>query len=126
MKYLLLALVAADLDQPVGERDVKWFNRASNATPLIGIWRVDPADLATLKSLGDVEMEFDHGGNLIYVIKGEETQQIILMTYKVQGGSILTDQPSHPSPQRSKYVLSDDGALTIYFDGEASRFIRRK
>jgi hypothetical protein len=124
--YLLLAFAAADAasHQPVGLGEMKWFDRPSNAAALIGTWRVDPNDAATLNAFGDVEMEFDDRGNLRYVLKGRETDQIILMTYKVQGDLILSDQPSHPNPQRSKYVLGKDGSLTIYFDGQAARFIR--
>lgn len=127
MIHLMLALLmaASASHQSTGVGDVRWSSRPSNETALIGTWRVDPADAATLNAFGDAELEFDDHRNLRYVVKGRETDQIILMTYEVQGDEILSDQPSHRSPQRSKYVLGADGSLTIYFDGQAARFIRR-
>lgn len=127
MIHLMLALMIAApaSQQSTGVGDVKWFSRHSRTPTLVGAWQVDPADAATLNAFGNVEMQFDERGNLRYVVKGREADQIILMTYKVEGDEILSDQPSHPRPQRSKYLLGTDGSLTIYFDGRATRFIRR-
>ena len=103
---------------------MNWFKPSkAEVSTLVGSWRVDPADAASVDALGDVEMEFDKRGNLRYLIKAAETDQIVLMTYEVRGDRIITDQPMHPDPQESKFELTK-GSLAIYFGEEASRFLR--
>ena len=102
-----------------------WFRRsAKHDDRLIGRWQVDPADAASIEALGDIAIEFDADGNLIYIIRSGERDEVILMTYRVDGDTIVTDQPSHPRPERTRYAISGDGALTLWFAGAASRFVR--
>ena len=106
------------------EQTMGWFNKAfKNTNGLIGRWVVDPSDQVAVGIYGDVTLEFDDSGNLTYTIKSPANAQIILMTYKVAGDEIITDQPSHPNPQRSHFTLEDD-TLTISFEGQPSRFVR--
>ena len=103
---------------------MSWFRRAPVANPLLGVWRVDPADTAALESLGDVSVEFDDAGHLNYLINSEGKVEAILMTYRIEGSTIISDQPSHPNPQRTAFELASDGALILSFGGERSRFIQ--
>jgi hypothetical protein len=68
-------------------------------------------------------MEFDDRGNLIYIVKAADKDQVMLMTYHVAGNQIITDQPSAPKPQKSEFSLDDD-TLTLVFDGLEARFNR--
>jgi len=102
-----------------------WFRRkAKSDERLLGPWKVDPTDAAALAALGQVSIDFDDTGNLNYIVASEGKSEIILMTYLVDGSSIITDQPSHPNEQRTKYEISEDGVLTLSFEGEPSRFVR--
>ncbi|WP_380872455.1 hypothetical protein ACFB49_33910 [Sphingomonas sp. DBB INV C78] len=102
-----------------------WFRKKiKESNLLLGRWTIDPSHLETQQNLGNVSMEFDADGNLIYIIKSSGKNEAILMTYRLDGASIITDQPSHPGPQRTAYSLSDDGVLTLAFGGETSRFVR--
>ena len=101
-----------------------WFKKSkAEDVELLGRWAIDPTDQSAVDAFGDVALEFDERGNLIYVIKEAEKDQIILMTYKVVGNELITDQPSHPDPQSTHYSISGD-TLNLAFGGQPSRFIR--
>ena len=101
-----------------------WFGkRKPTGMELLGRWTIDPLDTAAVEAFGDAALEFDDRGNLIYIIKGADKDQIILMTYHVVGDAVITDQPSHPNPQSTRFEVSGD-ALTLTFGGRPSRFIR--
>ncbi|WP_205478796.1 hypothetical protein [Sphingomonas arenae] len=101
-----------------------WF-RKSEATghELLGRWKVDPTDTAAVEAYGDAALEFDERGNLIYIVKGQEKDQIILLTYRVVGNVLITDQPSHPDRQSTHFKVSGD-ALDLTFGGQPARFRR--
>ncbi len=103
---------------------MSWFDRrAKRARDLIGRWAVDPTDVSAEAALGEVILEFDDRGNLIYIIKDDEKDQVILMTYQIDGRRIITDQPSHPSPQATDFELAGD-RLMLAFEGVPSKFVR--
>ena len=91
---------------------------------LLGAWAVDRTDARALAELGDVLLEFQEHGQLTYMIRCETKDQIILMRYKVEGDTIITDQPSSPQEERTAYSLSPDGILTLEFGGTPYRFRR--
>jgi hypothetical protein len=72
---------------------------------LIGIWKSDETDETTQKTLGKVTMTFTEDGQLIYDIFEGDKQQRVNMVYKVQGDTIISDQPSHPQEQRTRYKI---------------------
>jgi hypothetical protein len=92
---------------------------------LVGAWVVDETDTRALAELGNVLMEFGDGGGLIYTIRGQEKDQIILLRYKVEGSTIVTDQPSQPRVERTEFSVAD-GVLTLTFDGVPCRFVKAK
>jgi hypothetical protein len=91
---------------------------------LIGTWNSDESDEATQKALGKVTMTFTEDGKLIYDIFEGSKQQRMSMTYKVQGNTIISDQPSHPQGQRTKYKIENDDKLILDFEGEKTIFKR--
>lgn len=90
---------------------------------LVGTWLLDEADERARADLGDVLLEFDEDGNLIYVMRGDETDQIIKLRYEIDGDTIITDQPSAPQTERTAFSL-EDRALTLAFGGVPYRFYR--
>lgn len=99
-----------------------WKN-AGASNPLLGRWAVDPSDAATVHALGDVVMEFEEHGKLRYVIRAVEKDQIILMTYRIEGDHVITDQPSHPNPQTTRFFVRGQ-SLQLDFEGVPSKFVR--
>ena len=92
---------------------------------LIGAWVVDESDTRALAELGDVLMEFGEGGGLAYTIRTQDREQIMLLRYRVEGSTIVTDQPSAPRIERTAFSLSDDGVLTLAFGGTPYLFKRQ-
>lgn len=93
---------------------------------LIGIWNSDENDETTQKTLGKVTMTFTGDGKLIYDIFEGDKQQRMNMVYKVQGDTIISDQPSHPQEQRTRYKVENGDKLILDFEGEKTVFNKNK
>ena len=92
---------------------------------MIGAWLVDETDARALTDLGNVLLEFGEGGGLLYTIRGQEKDQIVKLQYKVEGFTIVTDQPSEPRVECTQFSLTDD-MLTLAFGGVPYRFVRAR
>ena len=66
--------------------------------------------------------EFTPDGRLIYSITENGKTGIMNMVYRVENGVLITDQPSHPSEERTKYSFDDDGLLVLDYDGQKTWF----
>jgi hypothetical protein len=88
---------------------------------LVGTWVVDDTDRHTLADLGNVELEFGEDGALTYTIHAEGKRQIIKLLYRIDGATIVTDQPSAPRMERTAFSLSEDGILILAFGGTPYR-----
>jgi hypothetical protein len=92
---------------------------------LVGTWLVDETDSRALVDLGSVVMKFQQDGRLIYTILTRKKNQIIKLRHQIDGGVIITTQPSAPRIERTAFALSTDGVLTLAFDGVPYRFKRQ-
>jgi len=92
---------------------------------LVGAWVVDEKDARTLTDLGNVLIEFGEDGGLLYTIRGQEKSQIMKLRYRVEGSTIVTDQPSEPRVERTQFSLADD-MLILAFGGVPFRFVRAR
>ena len=100
-------------------------NKMSNGRDaLVGIWQADSRDDATLKTYGNVTLKFDTEGKLRYTIHGNGKDEISLLTYHLESGFIVTNQPSHPKLERTAYELTPDGQLILHLEGQRSIFRR--
>jgi hypothetical protein len=91
---------------------------------LVGVWTLDETDWRSLADLGDLLLEFREDGSLDYVIRGSDSRQIAKLRYWIEGNMLVTDQPSAPQIERTLFSLSDDGVLTLTYNGMPSRFKR--
>ena len=71
-----------------------------------------------------VAIEFRPDGRMAYVVLSGGKTQIMRMTYRVEGDVLITDQPSQPREERSRFRLDPDGALVLSFGGSDTRFER--
>lgn len=90
---------------------------------LLGRWRIDTTDEPSIQMYGQIEMEFDTQGNLAYAIVSESERQVMLMTWRVEGNCIVSNQPSHPREERTPFELTPEGVLTVAFGGVSTRFL---
>lgn len=93
---------------------------------LIGSWKSDPTDPKGKDAYGEVSLRFEADGTLLYIAHGPDKDQVMRLTYRLEPGMIITDQPSQPRSERTVYKIAEDGALILAFGGQESRYIRAK
>lgn len=91
---------------------------------LIGTWRSDPSDQAGAQAYGDVTLKFCPDGTLIYIVHEGGTDNVIRMTFHIDSGFLLTDQPSHPRQERTRFEITADDKLALSFEDRPARFVR--
>lgn len=93
---------------------------------LVGTWEPAADDVRAREVYGgDVLLTFEPNGTLIYSIVTEKSVQKVLLTYRIEGEEIVTDQQSAPHEERSRYVLTEDGKLWMSNEGIVSRWVKR-
>ena len=95
----------------------------SSANALLGCWHLRSAD-AQLGLDDVVEMDFQAGGELLYCIEAGDGWQVMRLKFRVQGATIVTDQPSHPGEERTGFEFDSAGALVLDYSGLKARFVR--
>jgi hypothetical protein len=88
---------------------------------LIGSWHLVRSD-GEIDAGNEVEMEFFPNGQLTYAIAEGKKWQLSLLTYKVAGDVIITNQPSAPGEERTKFAFEPDGKLRLETDGTRTWF----
>ncbi|MCF2501371.1 hypothetical protein [Dyadobacter chenhuakuii] len=91
---------------------------------LIGIWNSDQRDELTQKNVGKVTMRFMSDGQLLYDINAGNKLQRMNLVYKINGDTIISNQPSHPQEEKTKFRIEDDNKLIMEFNGEKAVFLR--
>ena len=72
---------------------------------LVGSWESDMDDEQTRQRIGRARIEFYSDKMLGYVTFDGDKTQIIKLTYDVHDDFIVTDQPSQPKIQRTRFEL---------------------
>jgi hypothetical protein len=85
----------------------------SEGIQLLGTWRADPSDRWSLREYGDVSLRFEKGGKLVYTIHLPNKEQIMHLTYRVDGSWLVTNQPSSPREDRAEFYFMPDGRLAV-------------
>jgi hypothetical protein len=79
---------------------------------LVGLW------------LGDnIEIDIRPDGTMDYVIIAPGKRQIMKLTYRIEGNEIVSNQPSAPKEERTKFWF-ENTYLVLMFAGERSEFRR--
>ncbi len=93
---------------------------------LLGAWVTDPDDQSSTKTFGRVRMVFEPNGKLTYIVIGNGTDQVMLLSYRVDGDELVTNQESAPREDRSHFVFMPDGKLMLLYDGVPSVYVRER
>ena len=80
---------------------------------VIGSWRTDPNDVWSLREYGDVTLRFESNGVLVYIVHLHNKDQILQLTYSVEGSALVTDQPSSPRKERTEFFFTSDDRLAL-------------
>ncbi len=91
---------SADLVKLVG----KWFGRVAGES---------------------VALEFLPDGRLAYVVLSGDRTNTIRMTYRLDADWLVTDQPSAPHEERTKFWFENANRLVLKFGGAATTFTRQ-
>lgn len=92
---------------------------AAESISLLGEWRqIDPDPHPA-----SISITFETGGHLRYAIETTTVQQILL-TWRVDGDTIVTDQPSAPREERTRFHFAGPRRLVLQRAGETYRYER--
>ena len=95
--------------------------RTCSANMLVGCWHL-------LRSAEEpfepAEADFREDGRLYYSVLSGERWQIMKLTYRVEGDFIVTDQPSAPRQERTRFSVESDGTLHLELGEKRNRFRR--
>ena len=92
---------------------------------LIGSQKLVEADPSLDLGEND-EMYFSESGDLLYAIDAGSKQQIMNLTYKVDSEFLITDQPSNPNVQRTRYNIEEGGILILDNEGALAKYQKIK
>lgn len=69
-------------------------------------------------------MEFSPDGTLVYTIYEAGKEQKMFLTFSTEDGFIVTNQPSRPREDRTRYDFRDGNKLVLDYEGEVSVYVR--
>jgi len=94
-----------------------------NINLLEGVWQIDPSDTVAIERYGQASLDFRSNGELVYSVDlGDKVQQSLL-TYKVVGDKLITNQPSYPREEITRYELSNK-KLVLHYRNVRATFLR--
>jgi hypothetical protein len=96
---------------------------AAATARLVGVWELAEADEGLALDPGALMM-FLPTGELRYAVPEGGNLQIALLTFRVEGEWILSDQPSVPRPDRTRFAFDGDEWLALTYDAGRARFRR--
>ncbi len=103
----------------------KLFGKKEIDGRLLGKWSTDENDQQSIDFLGDVTMTFTPKGELIYeIIEGDRLQIIYMIFWTEDDKCIISDQPTKPRKEKTKYVFETADSLILEFEGQTTRYIR--
>jgi hypothetical protein len=94
------------------------------AGQIVGKWRSDPDDLEALRMYGDVSLDFSRNGALTYTIHTEGKRQIMLLAYRIDGDVLITDQPSDPKEERTRFKITPVRKLVLEHEHWPATYVR--
>ena len=92
---------------------------------LVGRWVIDPFDVEAIEVLGQANLEFRSDGSLVYSVVKADRIQTMFLTYRVSGDELITNQPSAPLEERTRFSFTQDGCLALTFRNQESGFGER-
>ena len=95
-----------------------------DASKLVGRWTTDPQDVQAIQEYGQVSLVFAEDGSLRYIIHAKDKDQIMVLSYRLEDGMIITNQPSEQREERTSFMLTPDGKLVLKHGDTQSSYIR--
>jgi hypothetical protein len=96
----------------------------AETTRFLGTWRSDPEDPEGATKFGSITLKFGADGVLLYITHQADRDEVMRLTFRVEQGCIVTDQPSQQRIERTMYEFLPDGKLLLTFGSVQSRYAR--
>ena len=93
---------------------------------LVGVWEVDSADIEALARLGQVVIEFQADGDMIYAVIAGPLIQTVDLTYVIDGDELVMRQVPETEGGRVRFTISADGVLTLFYETLTAHFVREQ
>jgi hypothetical protein len=103
----------------------KFFKRGNvtqSDQEFLGEWKLIKGE--GLKDSEGVSMKFFSDGKLVYIIHQKDRDQVMNLSFRVEGNQLVTDQTSAPREERTKFSFDAEGNLILDYAGNRSRFAR--
>jgi len=71
-----------------------------------------------------VQMQFDLDSGLAYGALEHGKWQVMLMSFRIEGETLVTDQPTSPREESTLFEVRSDGMLQLEFGGSVCKFER--
>lgn len=94
------------------------------SSQLVGRWTTDPTDKEAVKEYGSTTLVFTESGELRYIIHAEGKDQIMLLTYRIDNATLITNQPSEPREERTAFLLTPDGKLVLDYGSTKTCYVK--
>jgi hypothetical protein len=101
-----------------------WFRKKRSRVidgRLLGTWRLVKSD-SSIETGNDVTMTRD--GKLVYVIHENQSDQVMNLVFSVDGDCLMTNQPSSPQLESTRFSFDEEGRLVLDYGGSKSWFAR--
>jgi hypothetical protein len=95
------------------------FSKSKIDSRLVGSWIADSTEFNRTKVI------FKRNGKLISEIYENDKTVIMNLIFETNGDFIISDQPSHPKIEKTKYNIYGD-LLIMDFEGEFTKYKRIK
>ena len=76
---------------------------------LLGVWHL----VTGAVDEHDTDLEILPGGQMVYAIREAGQWQVMKLTYRLEGNVIVSNQPSAPREERTRYSFLPDGSLVL-------------
>ena len=96
----------------------------TTAEDLVGKWVSDPEDVDSIRDYGQVSLDFSRNGTLVYAVRASGKREFIFLTWRIEGDVLVTDQPSAPKQERTRFNIDPDGKLSLLYADRRSVFVR--
>jgi|GEM_PF-5568964 len=98
---------------------------SADAARLLGTWVISPANEAGIREqFGASSFEFLPAGKLLYRVDEGDREHLMPMTWRLEGSTIVTDDPEDPREERTAYRFLDADTLLLEYEGDNVLYVR--
>ena len=73
---------------------------------------------------GTTRLHFFADGDLLFSVISATEEEVFRLTYVTVGGEIISDQPSAPRQERTRYTIEDPRILLLERQGVRTRYLK--